>query len=673
MIEVVACVFDQHNLAIVLLAAVICACACAGAFFVLSNAAAMPETARSRWLFLAAVLAGGGTWATHFVAMLGYNPGISLSFDALETAGSALIAIGGALCAFTLFQRFAGSKVTIAAGVLLGGAIAAMHYVGASGIEGAREVWALNWVGASVLFAMSLSIAALHAFRLLTSWVRVATSAGLLGSAIVSLHFAGMHALTLVPDPTFAPVNITLDPSLLAVTVAIAALGVLILGVVLALSDRRVAAVELEAARQSASMALHDALTGLPNRRFLVEDLQQRLAAGARFAMIALDLDRFKPVNDLYGHAAGDALLVHIGALLQDEAGEDGLAVRLGSDEFVLILSHHSDDELIRRLNLLVGRFAEPLPAGDGEVVVGASLGVALAPAEGADAAALIRRADIALYRAKADGRARFAFFEPGMDALAEQRAALERDLRTAVRRGDIVPYYQPLVRLKEGSVSGYEILARWPRADGGFTAPDQFIPLAEEAGVIGELTLHLLRSACLETLDWRGAPMLSLNISPVQLRDPLLAQRLLQVLTECGFPAARLEIEVTENALVANYEEARTMLISLKNLGVHVALDDFGTGYSSLRHLRELPFDVLKIDRSFIADMMKSSEARAIVKTIIDLAKNLGLDVTAEGVESELLARELRDMGCNLGQGFLFGHAAPGSRAAAPADAAVA
>jgi EAL domain-containing protein (putative c-di-GMP-specific phosphodiesterase class I) len=241
----------------------------------------------------------------------------------------------------------------------------------------------------------------------------------------------------------------------------------------------------------------------------------------------------------------------------------------------------------------------------------------------------------------------------------------LEHDLRAALRCGEIVPYFQPLVRLQGGAISGYEILARWPRGGGVFTPPDKFIPLAEETGLIGELTFSLLRVACLETLHWAGAPLLSLNISPLQLRDPLLAQKLLKTLTECGFPPGRLEIEVTENALVANYEEARSMLVSLKNLGMHIALDDFGTGYSSLRHLRELPFDVLKIDRSFVADMMASTEARAIVRTIIDLAKNLGLEVTAEGIETANLAAELREMGCNLGQGFHFGHAAP----AAPAQ----
>jgi len=283
-------------------------------------------------------------------------------------------------------------------------------------------------------------------------------------------------------------------------------------------------------------------------------------------------------------------------------------------------------------------------------------LGVALAPVDGEEANLLLRRADAALYRAKEEGRGRFAFFEAGMDARALERAALEQELRLAVRNDEIAPFFQPLVQLESGDVTGYEILARWSHAKRGLVAPDQFIKIAEETGLIGELTFNVLRRACIEALDWPQTPRLSLNIAPSQLRDAALPQKLLKVLTECGFPPARLEIEITEDALVADFDGARRLLSSLKNLGMRIALDDFGTGYSSLRHLRELPFDVLKIDRSFISDMTGSAEALSIVKTIVQLAKSLGLGVTAEGIETSEQALELAAIGCDRGQGFLLG-----------------
>jgi diguanylate cyclase (GGDEF)-like protein len=423
---------------------------------------------------------------------------------------------------------------------------------------------------------------------------------------------------------------------------------------------------EREAAEERArAMALHDALTGLPNRRHLhkaLEDYLSRAQSTNPLAVVAVDLDRFKPVNDLYGHAVGDELLVRIADLLRHEIGDDGFAARLGGDEFILVLPYASEEQLLGRLTELVAKFETPFPLLGYEVSVGATLGVAMAPTDGADSDTLMRRADVALYRAKEDGRGRFAFFEPGMDERVHERAALENDLRIAIRNEIIEPYFQPLVQLETSQVLGYEILARWPHPERGLIPPDQFIHVAEETGLIGELTLNILGRACRESLNWPGAPRISLNISPVQLRDAALPQKLLAILAQNGFPPQRLEVEITENALVSDFEAARLILISLKNQGVHIALDDFGTGYSSLRHLRELPFDVLKIDRSFVHSMTDSEDAHTLVKTIVALAKNLGLGVTAEGIESVEHAEALQALGCELGQGFLYGRAVNGA-----------
>lgn len=416
------------------------------------------------------------------------------------------------------------------------------------------------------------------------------------------------------------------------------------------------------------AMAMHDALTGLPNRRHLRAALDRFLArvdAATPLAVVAVDLDRFKPVNDLYGHAIGDALLVRVAELLKQGAGGDGFVARLGGDEFILVLPHQSAEHLMGKLSALVAAFYVPFALLGHEISIGASLGVAMAPSDGHDADTLMRRADVALYRAKDDGRGRFAFFEAGMDERVHERAALENDLRAAIRSDQIEPYFQPLVKLETGEVQGYEILSRWLHPQRGFIPPDQFIAIAEETGLIGELTFSVLRRACEQALPWPGAPRISLNLSPAQFKDAALPQKLLQILTEVGFPPQRLEVEITEGALVSDFDAARVILTSLKNQGVHIALDDFGTGYSSLRHLRELPFNVLKIDRSFVQGMSESEEAHTLVKTIVSLAHNLGLGVTAEGVETIEDATELRALGCELGQGYLYGRAITGAAVA--------
>jgi diguanylate cyclase (GGDEF)-like protein len=671
MFRVIACVFEQHNLWLVLLAAGICVSACVGVFFVLDAMSLTPAKERRRWLAMAGVLAGGGVWATHFVAMLGYKPGIPIGFDLGLTLLSAGICMLGAWGAFETLDRFQTTTGRIGAGAMVGLSIGVMHFTGMASVEAAaREVWALDLILASWLMCAAFAIVAIQVFTFAPARMRVLAAAATLVLAIVSLHFTAMGALTLELDSTLIAPTDNLDPHLLGVTIAVVAAAALTVGVVLALADRRVNALELAQARQAAAMALHDALTGLPNRRHLISSLGallDRRIEGNRLAVIAVDLDRFKPVNDLYGHAVGDELLIRIAELLSDDVGDQGFVARLGGDEFVMIVPSPGADALIGRLSALVSTFEAPLILDMHEVSVGATFGVAIAPDDGEEAALLLRRADAALYRAKQDGRGRFAFFEPGLDARALERAMLEHDLRLAVRNDEIVPHFQPLVDLETGVAGAFEILARWPHPTRGIVGPDQFIHIAEETGLIGEMTFNLLRRACREALHWPGGPRLSLNIAPAQLHDAALPQKILKVLAECGFAPGRLEIEITEDALVADFDAARTLLTSLKNLGVRIALDDFGTGYSSLRHLRELPFDVLKIDRSFVHSMTDSDEAKSIVRTIVHLAKSLRLAVTAEGIETESQAAELRALGCERGQGFLLGRpsACPQSMAA--------
>jgi predicted signal transduction protein with EAL and GGDEF domain len=332
------------------------------------------------------------------------------------------------------------------------------------------------------------------------------------------------------------------------------------------------------------------------------------------------------------------------------------------------LLVVESDAALIQQISTLITKFDEPIALGEHEVTIGATLGVAVAPADGVDPADLLRRSDMALYRAKEEGHAPFAFFEPEIESLAQERVLLERDLRIAVKNDQIIPYFQPQVQLGTGHVLAYEVLARWPHVERGMIHPLHFIRLADETGLIGSLTLNLLRRACHEAKHWPGAPRIGINIAPLQLRDAALPQNLLKVLSDCDFPPERLEIEITEDALVSDMKTARATLASLKKLGVRVALDDFGIGYSSLKYLLDLPFDVLKIDQSFVQSMSESKDALTIVKAVIQLAKNLGLEVTAEGVETKAQALALQALGCERGQGFYLGRPSPGVEC--PSDA---
>ena len=442
-----------------------------------------------------------------------------------------------------------------------------------------------------------------------------------------------------------------------------------VLGTYRDVTERHLAAEErldfvrkLAAAEQAAKMAMYDPLTGLSNRRHLEETLKARLLKSPDecLAIVVLELDRFKTVNDLYGHAVGDELLQRVASLLSDEAGVEGFVARIGGDVFVLIHEYKSEGELDAWLVQLISKFVEPIVLAERRASVGITLGVSRTPCDGIDPQILKRRANMALYCAKKEGRTRFAFYEPGMDDLVEERALLERDLRSAIGLGEIIPFYQPIVHLASGDVSCYEVLARWNHAERGLIPPVEFIKIAEEVGLIGELTLHLLRQACIGTASWPDSPRISINVAPVQLRDAALPQKLLKVLTDCGFPPSRLEIEITENANIFDIELARTVLTSLRTLGVTIALDDFGTGYSSLRQLRELPFDVLKIDQSFVRSMNDNDDALAIVRGIIQLGKSLSLTVTAEGIETEGQALALHALGCERGQGFFLGRPSP-------------
>ena len=418
------------------------------------------------------------------------------------------------------------------------------------------------------------------------------------------------------------------------------------------------------------AVARTDALTGLPNRRGLYEQLRTALAradrSGGAVALLLCDLDRFKGVNDAHGHPAGDHLLQLVAARLRNAEGTGSTIARLGGDEFALVVAFDAADpsgpaseaaQLARRIIAVLG---QPFALPDGLVAqIGVSIGVALARAEDGDADALLRRADVALYRAKADGRSRFHFFDPGLDAHIQARALLEGELRQAIAYDALRPHFQPLVDMATGRLIGFEMLARWPHPTRGTIPPGEFIPIAEDAGLIGPMTEGLLRRACRAAAAWPSDIVVACNLSPLQLRDRGLPATVQSILDETGLPAHRLELEITESALVGDIDLARDLLGKLKALGVRLALDDFGTGYSSLRHLQLLPIDKLKIDAGFVRAMGGDTESRKIVAAVIGLSHSLGLVTVAEGVEDEATAALLRDLGCDIGQGWLYGRPA--------------
>ncbi|MGY3133099.1 diguanylate cyclase (GGDEF)-like protein [Bradyrhizobium sp. USDA 4501] len=408
-------------------------------------------------------------------------------------------------------------------------------------------------------------------------------------------------------------------------------------------------------------MAQHDALTDLPNR-VLLKEWMERALSGARcggpsLAVLMLDLDRFKDVNDTLGHPAGDALLKSVAARLRRSVSDTTLVARLGGDEFAVI-DHVSDP--VTEAGLLAEKIrkalSEPIDLGDHRVTTTTSIGIAIAPRDGTDSDEVLRSADLALYSAKSGGRGSFRFFEPELDRLLQARRSLERDMRSALANGEFELHYQPFIHVASGETCGFEALLRWHHPHRGMVSPAQFIPLAEETGLIVPLGEWVLRTACAEAAKWPGDLKIAINLSPVQFRSPELVPVIVRALASAGISPERLELEVTETAIIQDSEAVFTALSQLHDLGVRIALDDFGTGYSSLSFLQKFPFDKVKIDRSFVSELSGASdESRRIARAIVRFAVSLGKTTTAEGVETREQLDILRADACVEVQGFHF------------------
>jgi len=488
---------------------------------------------------------------------------------------------------------------------------------------------------------------------------------GLAVAAIIMLVGTGGSVLPKVLDALFG--NGT-RPDVLLVNALLLNIALIIFGWRRYRELTREIAERRRAEARAQLLAATDPLTLCLNRRSMLEateELRSRAAIrGEAVAYCMMDLDNFKQINDMHGHPIGDAVLVMLCERVRALLPREARLARLGGDEFAFVMPYPAghddrvDDLVIRLFETLAQPYRLP------ELTVELTLSIGLAADHDADgtiglvvdAGALMQRADMALYHAKKQGRNRYFWFEPSMEAELRFRNQLETGIRRGLARGEFVPFYEQQVDLDSGVLVGFEMLARWRSPQLGLISPDIFVPIAEEIGLINELSERLMEQAFADAREWDDSLTLSINISPVQLRDPWFAQRLLKKLVAAGFPPQRLEIEITESCLHENIGLVRSMIMSLRNQGVQISLDDFGTGYSSLEQLRNLPFDRIKIDRSFISELREPGNHSRIVEAIISLGRGLDLPLTAEGVEDEQILKALKSMGRLKAQGYFYG-----------------
>ncbi|WP_246094151.1 MULTISPECIES: putative bifunctional diguanylate cyclase/phosphodiesterase [Mesorhizobium] len=659
--RVISCIATEHNLWLVLLAALMCVTGCWVTIDLFDRARKTAGVQMRGWLFLTAVAAGSSIWCTHFIAMLAYQPGAPITFDPVLTMVSLVIAIAGTGAGFTLAsdKRLAPEW----GGCVVGLAISAMHYTGMMAYHVAGIVeWDGSYIAASLVISAAFSAVAVgHAVRRPYRWSHY-LAIGLLVLAIVGLHFTAMAAVAVTP---LSFITTGTNPDILvAMAVAVAVVGLIVAATGFAsyLIDERG---RLESFERLQHLALNDALTGLPNRVSFNDRLDHEIDRAREgeetmTAVIVIDLDRFKEINDLRGHAAGDQALKIVARRLAKLTGEGEFVARLGGDEFAAIKRFKDQNDLLGLVSRLEKSLFEPLRLDDFEIAAGASIGVAVYPRDGADRERLVSNADLAMYRAKNDVTRAVCFYESAMDETARARRALATDLRQAIERGELSLHYQVQTSVPTGATCGYEALLRWTHPVHGMIPPVEFIPIAEENGSIMAIGEWVLRTACRQAASWDNSHKIAVNLSPVQFAHADLAKLVHQILVETGLSPKRLELELTESTIVADKVRTLHVLRQIKALGVTIAIDDFGTGYSSLDTLRSFPFDKIKLDRSFMADVERSPQAKAIIRAVLTLGRSLDIPVLAEGVETHVQLTILQVEGCNEAQGYFLGRPKP-------------
>ncbi|GAP38739.1 putative bifunctional diguanylate cyclase/phosphodiesterase [Piscinibacter sakaiensis] len=634
------------------------------------------------WWIGGSLAMGCGIWAMHFVGMLAMSLPIEVGYDHVITGVSGVAAVVVSGIALQIASRPRLTALSLGVGALsMGAGICVMHYTGMAAMEMAPGIrWDWRLVGASAAIAVSASAVALLIFfwmrglgrRAAAVWQVVA--ALVMGAAICGMHYTGMAAAGFVEGSLCLSAG-DLAGDRLGVLVAIAAFLLLTFTVLTATIDARMQSKteRLAASLRSANdelqqIAFRDALTGLPNRLLFDDRVSSAVARCTEdrlgLAVLFIDLDGFKPVNDSFGHALGDRVLQSVAQRILGCAGRTDTVARVGGDEFVMLLDADPDTTSAAQVaQRVIDALGTPLAFGEHEVRLSCSIGIAMFPANG-PREQLLAHADAAMYAAKRAGGAGFAFFEPHMNAGVREQLELQTELRHALQAGgQLELHYQPKIGTRGGRISGVEALLRWRHPTRGLIPPGAFIPVAERFGLIGPLGFWVIEEACRQMRSWLDQGLrlrTSINLSVHQLRQDDLVPRIQRALQRERLEPTLLTFEITESMAMEDSESTLRVVENLGRIGVKVSIDDFGTGYSSLSYLRQLRTTELKIDRSFVQDLETSADARAIVEAVVRLAHSLGLRVVAEGVETQAQREVLTQLRCDELQGFLFAKPMP-------------
>ena len=657
--RIIGCILYEHNLWFVLMAALMCIAGSMVSATLFRKTITDKGETWIHWCFLSAVTAGAATWATHFIAMLGYQTSAPVTLDGVLTVISALMAAGGIGVGLVLASSTSPRIASLAGGSTIGLAIGAMHYTGmfAYRVDGIVH-WDWRYVMGSLAIAMGCSIAAIHLLRKNDTPYRTWQAGGLLCLAIVGLHFSGMAGFSVTAMAGYSQGADSEAFAAMAAAIGMVALLIVGTGISTYLVERRTTT---ESENRIAHIAMHDALTNLANRHQFTEALRNECNAlgdgGTPFALLMVDLDRFKPINDTLGHPIGDLVLQRIANRLRLAARDGDIVARIGGDEFAIIAFGLGDPDAATSVaERVVEILSRPMIIEGNVVEISGSVGVGMAPDHGSDPDALVQHADIALYSAKHGGKQTYRLFEPRLMEAIQRRRSLEASLRRASMRNEFRIVYQPVFSSAQGEITGAEALLRWTCPQHGEISPTEFIPIAEELGLVSRIGSDVLRRACKDAAGWPEHIDLAVNVSPVQLLDPRLPQTVSQALADSGLAPERLELEITETALLNNDEAALRTLTHIRDQGVRISLDDFGTGYSSLSYLHRFPISRIKIDKSFVQKLPDDVGSASIVRAIAQLGSSLSMKITAEGIETDSQLSFIQEQGCDEVQGFLTG-----------------
>lgn len=661
MYRLIDCITQEHHYGLVAVAAFICVVGSVLSVHMTSRLRQWTGKRRLVQLPLASLITGSTIWSTHFIAMLAYEPGYEHGYEPVLTGVSLLVGIGGAFAANAGFAFARGAMAPLLSGAIFGMTVAAMHYTGMRAylLPGAID-WSYGTVAVSMLLGVGLGAGSYAMFARGLSGVRgQARASAVMVLAICLMHFTGMSAIEVRLDSSVMVPPQTISDTAMALLI-FAVTGIILLIAIASASIEM--NMEGETRTQLTHAALHDPLTGMPNRMWLTRKLeavevQLKEDQTARAAVMTVDLNLFKEINDVYGHAAGDAVLARVALRLEAQQGEDEFIARVGGDEFVAIKQNFRRvEEVLAFAERMHAAIVEPIDLEEVSLRVGASIGIATTLEDGREPRELLHKSDVAMYRAKTDADMPICLFNEEMDRKSRDKTQMVYDLRLALQSNQFELVYQLQNELDSLAPVGFEVLLRWNHPTRGRVSPVEFIPVAEETGLIRDIGQWVLREACREAASWTHPYSVAVNVAPQQLVQPSFVEDVMDILMETGIDAGRVELEITEASIIDDQAHTLKVMHRLKALGIRIAMDDFGTGYSSLATLQAFPFDKIKIDRSFVQDVHKDAQRAAIVRSTLLLGSALNIPVLAEGVEVEDELRFLRTERCASVQGYYFG-----------------